>query len=354
MNAFIPEDTPVVPVESMGSIKKHSQEELSLSDEIRRISVLIEELYDIVPAGFLIDSLRSQVSSDKSDEWKEFIGSELYKLYARRLRFYHLVGETCCSQKDTWFSIFSNAAGTQTIHAYLDPKDRTNLQYRVRAVIPAKLTSVILVANEVQFMQEWNKLVVKQPVVIGRRTAHYVVLNYQVSVLAGMFKVDILSEIRRFTNAEGGFLAEYISSVEEGNEHYRPPASGYKRSKTKIRNIWAACGPDHTVLTQVGQLRLPFSVNEWVVSKVGALAGNKIIGGLVNNCLLANKPGNMWEKDLAADSSGLYRRLDECAASGASVSRAPSASSPSVAPFDLSDYFLSPMQIDGQTAQVDP
>jgi len=197
------------------------------------------------------------------------------------------------------------------------------------------------VANEVQFMPEWNKVVVNTPSIIGRRTAHYMVLNYQMSALAGMFKVDVLSEIRRFTNIEGGFMAEHIQSVNDGHPGYKAPASGYTRPDTQIQNIWTACGPDHTVLMQVGSLKLPFGISRWMLSKIGGLAGSKIIGGLVKNSLLANGTGHRWEKALAEDVYGLYKGLDEAVASSASTSRAPPENG-TVAPFDLSPCFELP------------
>lgn len=252
------------------------------------------------------------------------------------------MGKAVCNKDDTWFEVFANPNGTQTIHACLDPKDASSLNYRVRAVIPTRLTQAILVANEVQFMPEWNKLVVQEPKVIGRRTAHYMVLNYQMSVLAGMFKVDVLSEIRRFTDVAGGYMAEYIQSVEPGTEHYVEPKAGYKRPYTKLTNVWAACGPDHTVLIQVGKLKLPFNVSKWVVKQVGGVAGTKIIGGLVNNSLLAKEPGNRWESSLKADAYGLYARLEECVACQASMGRTP-ASNGVVGEFDMKPYFEKPI-----------
>ena len=43
------------------------------------------------------------------------------------------------------------------------------------------------VTNEVQLMPMWNKLVAKEPKTIGRRTALYMVLNYQMAFMA-MYK----------------------------------------------------------------------------------------------------------------------------------------------------------------------
>jgi len=314
-----------------------------LSSQLAHIEVLIGQFYDIISAGRMIDQLEKPSLRSGSEAWKAFESSAIYAVYARRLKFFHDVGKSCCNVDNSWLQAFANTDHSQTIHFHLDPHNPSTLKYRVRAVIPAKLTSALLVANEVQFMAEWNKLVVKEPQVMGRRTAHYMVLNYQMSILAGMFKVDVLSEIRRFSDVNNGFVAEYIRTVEEDSTSYVKPASGYKRPHTQLTNIWAACGPNHTVLIQVGSLQLPFSVSPWVVSKVGHIAGNKIIGGLVKNSLMATIPGNRWEAAFKEDKFGLYGRVEECVASEASLSRAPQSASGTVGEFDLSPCFESPI-----------
>jgi len=334
----------VMDAEGLGVEKVNEPAQLGdgVYNQVAHIERLIGQYYDIVAAGLLIDALEKPSLKSGSKEWQYFLASAMYAIYCRRLKFFHDVGLSCCGLEKSWFQAFQNADGTQTIHAFLDPKDSTLLRYRVRAVIPTKLTTALLVANEVQFMPEWNKLVTKQPKVLGRRTAHYMVINYQMSILAGMFKVDVLSEVRRFTHVDGGFMAEYIESVDESSASYVKPAPGYKRPHTQVQNVWAACGPNHTVLTQVATLQLPFPVSPWVVSKVGGIAGNKIIGGLVNNSLMASVPGNRWETALAEDIHGLYARLDECALSEASFGRAPVKGN-QVDEFDLSRWFETPI-----------
>merc|ERR1719213_775594 len=100
------------------------------------------------------------------------------------------------------------------------------------------------VANEIQLMPKWNSLVVKDPEVVGRRTAHYMVLNYQISALGGMYKVDVLNEIRRFSDVEGGYLVEYVTSVPSDHPSYKDAEKGYKRMQTLIKNVITACGPN--------------------------------------------------------------------------------------------------------------
>merc|ERR1712039_695199 len=167
------------------------------------------------------------------------------------------------------------------------------------------------------------------------------VINYQLSILGGMNKLDILNEIRRFSDVEGGFLAEYIVSADKTHPSYREPPKGYKRPQVELKNLWAACGPSHTVLIQVGKLQLPFSVSRWVAGMLGSAAGKFIVGGLVENSMRSAVPNSPWEGFLKSDKLGLYARLDECIDSRASESRKPVKDSlgDNVLDFDLSEYF---------------
>merc|ERR1712072_989907 len=133
----------------------------------------------------------------------------------------------------------------------------------------------------------------------------------------------MLNEIRRFSVTDGGYLVEYIQSCGKEHPSYKAPKSGYKRPETLIKNVWTACGPDLTILVQVGKLVLPFPVTKWVASTVGGIAGRFIIGGLVKNSLKSAERGNPWEELMAKDELGLYSRLDECVASKASELRRP-------------------------------
>merc|ERR1712048_832544 len=164
----------------------------------------------------------------------------------RRMRLFIGVGRACCEADRSWFSAFDD--GKSTIVGCIDAHDPTTLHYRVCAVIPTKLTNAMVVANEVELLPQWNALVAKPPECIGKRTAHYMVINYQMSILNGMYKMDVLNEVRRFTDCEGGFLAEYITSCNEDHPCYKKPLDGFARPMTKLQNIWAACGESQTVL----------------------------------------------------------------------------------------------------------
>ena len=77
--------------------------------------------------------------------------------------------------------------------------------------------------------------------------------------------------VRMSHEIEYGFMAEYIESVDENHEHYVKPPAGHTRPKTKLRNLWLACGPNATMLMQVGILNLPMRVSKWLVSSIGFL-----------------------------------------------------------------------------------
>jgi len=310
-------------------------------ETLEKVENLVDVAYDILKAEVLLLQLE-QEAQDRPEEWDEIAKSPLFTRFRRKKVYFSDVGKTVCEGLGNWFSAFEDSTGTQTIHGFIDPKDPSCLQYRVRAMIPASLTHAMAVANEVQFMPKWNNLIVGEPKVLGRRTAHYMVLNYQMSFVAGMYKVDVLSEIRRFTDIEGGFLAEYIESVPEGHPSYINPPSGFKRPKTKIKNVWIACGPQHTVLLQFGALNLPFNATKWLASTVGGLAGRFVIGGLVKNSSQASTPGNIWEEPLQSDRTGLYRRLTECQEARASDARSPAKGVSMKAEFDLAPFFRRP------------
>jgi len=315
-----------------------SEWEQHKEEMLQKIEQLVDVAYDILKAEVLLKQLEREAANALED-WDEITSSPLFSRFRRKKAYFSEVGKTVCAGLQNWFSAFEDSTGTQTIHGIIDPKDPTCLQYRVRALVPASLTHAMAVANEIEFMPKWNSLIVGQPKVVGRRTAHYMVLNYQMSFVGGMYKVDVLSEIRRFTDVEGGFMAEYIESVPEGHPSYIAPPSGFKRPKTKIKNVWIACGPEHCVLLQFGALNLPFSATKWLASTVGGLAGRFVIGGLVKNSSQASKPGNMWEEALSSDKTGLYGRLTECQQAAASGARSPSKGTDMKAEFDLSPYF---------------
>jgi len=346
-------------VNDVKEIKEHKVEvqrlatDGELDDEsqwlLEEIQHQVDVAYDILTADALMQELLAKLKGQQV--WDKIVNSPLYRQLKQRLEYFYLVGNSVGDESDDWFSIYDNAKENQSMHACYDKNDQYTVYYRLQAQIDAPLRDVMAVANEVQLMQNWNKLVEKEPETMGRRTAHYMVLNYQMSALGGMYKVDILSEVRRFSDIDGGFLAEHCRSVDETHPSYRQPAKGYKRPESEVSNVWVACGPDHTMLMQVGKLKLPFQIGRWAASALGSVAGKFVIGGLVQNSLRSSESDSPWQALLKADKLGLYERLRECAESKASMERRPagdSASSPGgvectpsakIDKFDLSRFF---------------
>jgi len=319
--------------------RNNTDSQVTKEDLVARVEHLVDTEYDILKADALFEKLETLLGSS-GQEWAEMLQSRLFGRFQRKLDIFLSVGSACCATGGDWFCAYRDAAGLQSIHGYFDPHERNVLHYRVRVQIPAGLPNIFAFANEVQLMPTWNALVVNQPEVIGRRTAHYMVLNYQMSLLGGAYKLDFLNEIRRFSDPSAGFLAECIRSVTADHPAYRKPAPGYRRPETQVNTCWVACG-EHSVLIQAGTVKLPFAFSKWLASTVGSIAGKFIIGGLVKNSLRATEPGNPWEKLLAEDSSGLYKRLAECGESPNSLSRRPSPASKDarVGDFDLWPFF---------------
>jgi hypothetical protein len=292
---------------------------------INQVTDLVDKAYDILPAEMILAEVEQLIGQEKFLE--QVVSSDLFERFARKLDYFYDVGSSCSQPQDGWLEVYSAEGGKQTIKGIIDAEDPSVLHYAVRTEIPTSISNVMAVANEVQFMQQWNSLVAKEPEIVGRRTAHYLVLNYQISAVGGMYKVDVLNEIRRFSDVEGGYLVEYVTSVPKDHPSYREPQKGFKRMQTLIKNVMLACGPDYTVLLQIGKLKLPFSATKWLAKTLGGVAGKFIIGGLVTNALKAGTPGNPWETAIREDKQGLYHRLNECIQSRESEKRDPAKSS---------------------------
>jgi len=309
---------------------------------LERIKHLVDEEYDFLLAEALLAELED--SSKSGPRWDAVLSLPVFQRFRARMQCFTEVGDACFADKRDWFMAYEDSTKTRTIHGMLDPADGRQLSYRVRAQIPTSLRNAVAVTNEIELLPEWNKLVVGAPEVVGRRTAHYLVLNYQMSFLGGFQKVDICNEIFRYSDVQGGFLAEHIESVPEGHPSYRAPKSGCVRPQTLLRNCWVACGPEQTVFLQAGKLTLPFAVPRWLASKIGGVAGRFILEGLVRNSLRSTMPGNPWEELLKADQTGFYSRVGECIESQESQARTPPSSenirNSRVADFDLRPQFV--------------
>lgn len=307
-------------------------------ETLQQVAWLVEQSYDILPAESMLIELESMMGGERFQE--EVMPSDLYKCFSRRMDFFHDVGLSCGEDQQDWMEVYNGENGKQMITGFIDKDDPTELHYCVRCQIPASLTHVLTVANEIELMPTWNALIVNQPETIGRRTAHYMVLNYQMSVMGGLYKLDALNEIRRFTDRTGGFLVEYVTSVPPEHPSYKEPLKGHKRMQTLLKNVFVACGPDTTILIQRGKLKLPFTVTKWFAKILGGIAGKFVLGGLINNASMPGKPGNLWEACVKDDKLGFYQRLDELTSSAESESRDPKQTQDGKVPdYDLEALF---------------
>lgn len=294
---------------------------MDVDDVLDEVENLVDVSYDVLMAEVVLAHLEERLGS-KSEEWERILALPLFERFKRKLEYHKSVGQAIGKDMDSWFSVYQDPTKTQTIHGLLDKTDKNCLHYRVQVHIPTSLTNVMAVGNEVELLPTWNNLVVSEPQILGRRTAHYMVLNYQMSFLGGMYKVDNLNEIRRFSDVEGGYLAEYIESVSKEHPCHREAKPGFKRPKVLLKNVWVANGPEHTTLLQVGMVVLPFTATKWLASSIGSVAGRFIVNGLVKNSLRAAQPKNPWEKALKQDLYGLYARMAECVEGAGSHERA--------------------------------
>jgi len=308
---------------------------------IDKVIDLVDIEYDIIHAESVLAELEALMrSNNRVAAWETLLKDDLFARFKRKLEHFLDAGRSCFDLKGDWFCAYEDNDKTRSIHGWIDPSDKKKLHYKIYAQIPTNLANVLAIANEVELMPEWNTLVVGKPEVIGRRTAHYMILNYQMSLLGGMQKLDILNEIRRFSDPSGGFVAEYIQTVPEGHPAHKAASSGYKRPKQLVKNMWVACGPNHTVLIQAGKLDLPISITQWWACKIAGVIGRLLIGGLVKNSMRPSDPSSPWAEPVREDRLGLYTRLQECVQSAESSGRAPKAGTPDkVDNFDLRPWF---------------
>mmetsp|Transcript_34715 Transcript_34715/g.77918 ORF Transcript_34715/g.77918 Transcript_34715/m.77918 type:complete len:443 (+) Transcript_34715:76-1404(+) len=283
------------------------------------IETLIDREYDILAAELVLREMELHLGG--GEEWQKMLASKLFERFSRKASYFFKVGRAVCSDQSKWLCIYEG--GGSNITALVDKDDPCLIHYKAYISISTSLTNVMAVANEVQLMREWNALVTKEPRRIGRYTAHYLVLAYQLSLLGGLYKLDVLNEIRRFTDIDGGFLVEYILSADKTHPCYQEAEKGYKRPQNELKNVWVACGKQHTVLIQMGKVKLPFKASPWLLSAVGKLAGSSVVSSLVKNSLRSSEPGSPWEAPLKEDVSGFYARLRTCEVSAASHGRTP-------------------------------
>eukprot|EP00933_Yihiella_yeosuensis_P060672 TRINITY_DN63412_c0_g1_i1.p1 TRINITY_DN63412_c0_g1~~TRINITY_DN63412_c0_g1_i1.p1 ORF type:complete len:423 (+),score=58.88 TRINITY_DN63412_c0_g1_i1:120-1388(+) len=289
---------------------------------LEQVRSCIEESYSILEAEAKLCALQDELlRNDGEKEWEQVRVSPMIRRLLAQWEYFTTIGSSVTNQSYDWFTIHEDGL-RQHLEARLDDDSSKIVHYRASLEFEAGLAQVMAVANEVELGPHWQPLLVGPPECIGMRTATYAIVHSQMSFVGGLYKVDVLNEVRRFLHPSGAFLAEYIKSLPENHQHYFKPPSGYRRTEnTQIMNLWAACGPNKTVLVQVGTLQLPMPVTRWLVSTLGGLCAKNILDGLVRNSLRAAEPGSPWEKPFKDDVLGLYKRLRDCEKASASLER---------------------------------
>eukprot|EP00930_Biecheleria_cincta_P014032 TRINITY_DN12234_c0_g1_i1.p1 TRINITY_DN12234_c0_g1~~TRINITY_DN12234_c0_g1_i1.p1 ORF type:complete len:515 (+),score=85.94 TRINITY_DN12234_c0_g1_i1:52-1596(+) len=306
---------------------------------LKEIQRLVNVEYDMLTAFSLMQQLQEILAGTRA--WVSVQGSALHQRLTSRLKEFMKGGRACFDHSGEWHLLYENAKEGQSIHARFNEVNPLLVEYRVSAQVNAPLSSAYAVANEEQLMSIWNNLVEGTPRILGTRTSHYKVVNYQMSAMAGLYKVDFLNEIRRFIDPESGCLIELVGNIEKGHPLYVEPRKGYNRPVTKFQTVWSACGKGRTVLVQTGNLKLPFSVGKWLGTKLGGIAGKYMVEGLVRNSLLSIEPNSPWQSYLETDTHGLYALLQGCESGKLSQERQPKPGNEGlkIEPFDLSDHF---------------
>mgnify|MGYP002803572540 FL=1 len=290
---------------------------------LARLQILVAGA-DFLAAEVELTKLMEELAEDPatSDERAIISASPLLMHIKDELRLYREVGQHCCqfNEPDS-FICYSNEHLHQSIHGSFDRHNPRVFHYHLRMIFPFQLAHVFSVAFEEELSTEWNSMLLKIPELIENEQGLHTVTSSQASAMLGLLKLDFLDRTQRFIDVEGGMLVEYIKTVEEGYDCYRPPVKGFKRAENDVKSIWAACGPEKTLLLQAGTVQLPIPVTKWLATSIGGLVGRHLISNMVKTAQRATQPGNPWDKAMAEDSFGIYSKLHQCAQSAASLER---------------------------------
>mmetsp|Transcript_4092 Transcript_4092/g.6841 ORF Transcript_4092/g.6841 Transcript_4092/m.6841 type:complete len:423 (-) Transcript_4092:109-1377(-) len=289
---------------------------------LARLQMLVEGA-DFLGAEVELTKLMDELADPAfADERAIISASPLVMHIKDELRLYREVAQHCCqfTQPDS-FLLYSNEHLHQSIHGSFDRHNPRVFHYHLRMVFPFQLAHVFSVAFEEELSTEWNSMLLKTPELIENEQGLHTVTSSQASAMLGLLKLDFLDRTQRFIDVEGGMLVEYVKTVEEGYDCHRPPIKGFKRVENDLKSIWAACGPEKTLLLQAGTVQLPIPVTKWLATSIGGLAGRHLISNMVKTAQRATQPGNPWDKAMAEDTCGIYSKLYQCAQSPASLAR---------------------------------
>jgi len=274
-----------------------------------------------------LSKIREEAHDNHLQEQATVLNSPFVKHLEDELRLFRKVGQKCCGKHSSdSFCIHSDVFATQAIHGCFDPHNPRVFHYHLRMVFPSNLAHVFSVAFEDELAPLWNSSLSRPPEVLENKRGFRTIISSQVSALLGLLKLDFLDATQRFVDVEGGMVVEYIRTIAEGEESYRSPLRGFKRTENDVKSVWAACGADKTLLLQAGTVKLPIPVTRWLATSVGSLVGRHIITSMVKTAQRVSLPGNPFEKVLEDDIHGIYARLRKCVESSASRERASSAS----------------------------
>lgn len=222
-------------------------------------------------------------------------------------------------------------------------RTHTSSSFVYASFFPVSLASAVSIAMETELARLWNSALQEEPVVLERCGGLHLTVAQKLVILCGILKFDSLDEIHRFIDVDGGFMAECIETVTEGQPNYSGPDRGYTRALSGLKSTWVACGKDASVLILTGSAQMPFRVSKRFATTCGGFIGKHIVSGLVKNSMRTMEPGNPWATALQADKFGIYARLNACAASESSLARGRdvhlSCSSAGSSAVDLAPYF---------------
>mmetsp|Transcript_43210 Transcript_43210/g.109923 ORF Transcript_43210/g.109923 Transcript_43210/m.109923 type:complete len:614 (+) Transcript_43210:52-1893(+) len=290
-------------------------EHCSIVNIMYEVTRHLDSTHDILRAEELFAELKRRLSVR---EWDSLQETELLGQFSAQLEPFFDIGRYCCLETRDWSTDFQDS----DMHIECMRDDSHTIFYRARVKLPVSLACAVAVTNELDLLPTWDPLVSSPPEVVGTRTAHRMTMRYQMNLLRGFRRFDVLSEVRRFIDRDAGFLAEAADGVPEGDPNWSAPSRGLARPPgLKTRRLWLAFGKEACVLVEVGAMGLQPRMGERLLRPFAAALLRRRALAMRNAAVSAAVADSTWEARRQSDADGLYAQLEEAARSKGSRQR---------------------------------
>ncbi|CAK0801976.1 unnamed protein product, partial [Prorocentrum cordatum] len=234
--------------------------------------------------------------------------SDSYAAVRELCQRYDEVAEVLKTQGGHLKLVWEDEEGQLWLHK---PADETWLEFKIVSNIDAPLSHCLACGNEVSLIPEFEPNVVGTPTFVGESNAFTSVVRVILGVM--LLRLELMYEIRRFYNAEHGFLAESIRSDFPVEGRPVPPRHWrHKRMRISTSNVWIpqGGGREGTTLVQSSRVDAGFRMPDFIVEFFFRQLAPSILGNLRRNATAVGSPDGPYVARLAADTQGVYA---ECA-----------------------------------------